>query len=114
MNDLLINQPNLYTNILIWAACYLAFFSFLRISEFMISSDNSYDNVCPLFPAYVSVDDCNNPQLLRVKSSSQKTDHFQRGLDLYFGATDTTLCSIKAILPYLALRPNIAKVHCLY
>ena len=105
-NDLLINQPHSYTNILIWAACCLAFFGFLRVSEFTIPSDNSYDDECHLSPADVSVDDHNNPQLLRVTIKQSKTDPFRRGVDIYLGATGTTLCPIKAMLPYLALRPK--------
>ena len=33
INDLLTNQPLSYTNILIWAACCLAFFGFLRVKH---------------------------------------------------------------------------------
>ena len=106
INDLLINQPHSYANILIWAACCLAFFGFLRVSEFTIPSNTSYDKECHLSPADISIDDRNNPQLLKVKIKQSKTDPFWRGVDVYLGATGTTLCPIKAILPYLALRPN--------
>ena len=106
--DLLTNQPHSYTSILIWAACSLAFFSFLRVSEFTIPSDASYDDECHLSLADVSVDNRNNLQLLRVKIKQSKTDSFRRGVDIYLGATGRTLCPIKAILPYLALRPK----HC--
>ena len=72
INNLLINQTHSYANILIWAACCLAFFGFLRVSEFMLSSNSSYDEEYHLPPADISIDDRNNPQLLKVKSSSQK------------------------------------------
>ena len=104
--DLLTNQPHSYTNILIWAACSLAFFGFLRVSEFTIPSDADYDDECHLSLADVSVDNRGNPQLLRVKIKQSKTDPFRRGVDIYLGATGRTLCPIKAILPYLALRPK--------
>ena len=104
--DLLTNQPHSYTNILIWAACSLAFFGFLRVSEFMIPGDANYDDECHLSLADVSFDNCNNPQLLRVKLKQSKIYPFRRGVDIYLGATGRTLCPIKAILPYLASRPK--------
>ena len=106
INNLLINQPQSYANTLIWAACCLAFFSFLQVSEFTIPSNTSYNEECHLSPADISIDDRNNPQLLKLKIKQSKTDPFRRGVDIYLGATGTTLCPIKAILPYLALRPN--------
>ena len=106
INDLLINQPQSYANTLIWAACCLAFFGFLWVSEFTIPSNTSYDEECHLSPADISIDDRNNPQLLKLKIKQSKTDPSRRGVDIYLGATGTTLCPIKAILPYLALRPN--------
>ena len=105
LNDLLTNQPHSYANILIWAACCLAFFGFLRISKFTIPSNTSYDKEYHLSPTDISRDDRNNPQLLKVKIKQSKTDPFQRGVDIYLSVTGTTLCPIKAILPYLALRP---------
>ena len=89
--DLLTNQPHSYTNILIWAACSLVFFGFLWVSEFAIPSDAGYNNECPLSLADVSVDNLNNPQLLRVKIKQSKIDSFQRGVDIYLGATGRTL-----------------------
>ena len=104
--DLLTNQPHSYTNILIWAACSLAFFGFLRVSELTIPSDADYDDECHLSLEIVSVENRDNPQLFRVKIKQSKTDPFRRGVDIYLGATGRTLCPIKAILPYLALRPK--------
>ena len=79
INDLLINQPHSYTNILIWAAWCLAFFDFIWFSEFTIPSNTSYDCECHLSPADISIDDCNNPQLLKIKIKQSKTDPFRWG-----------------------------------
>ena len=93
INNLFIKQPQSY--------CYLAFFSFLRVNKFTISSDTNYDKECHLSLADVSVDDCNNPQLLRVKIKQSKTDPFQRGVDLvqlvqhYAHKSHTTLSSLE-------------------
>ena len=86
----------------------LGFFGFLRVGEFTIPSDDGDDEECQLSLADVSVDNHNNPQLLRVKIKQSKIDPFRKGVDIYLGATGTTLCPIKAILSYLALRSK----HC--
>ena len=106
INDLLIQEPYSYNNILVWAACCLAFFGFLRVSEFTVPNDASYDSTCHLSAENISVDNCNDPQLLCVKIKQSKTDPFRKGVDIYLGATDATLCPIKAVLPYLAIRPD--------
>ena len=70
------------------AACCLAFFGFLRVREFTIPAQDQYDQSC-----YLS---------FTIKQS--KMDPFHKGVDIYLGATDHTLCPIRGILPYLALR----------
>ena len=99
-------QPQHYNNILTWAVCCLAFFGFLRVSEFTVPSDAQYDKDCHLSIDDISIDNRKNPQLMRVTLKQSKTDPFQRGVDLYFGATGETTCPIKGILPYLALHGN--------
>ena len=51
IKTLLAKQPDSYFNIIIWAACYLAFFGFLRVSEFTFPADDQYDESCHLFLA---------------------------------------------------------------
>lgn len=108
INDLLINQLYSYTNILIWAVYCLPFFGLLWVNEFAIPSDNSYDKECLPSPVDISVYDHTNYQLLRVKIKQWKTGSFWRGVDIYLGATGPSLCTTKAILPYLPLKPH----HC--
>ena len=42
--------------------------------------------------------------MLKISIKQSKTDPFRRGVDIYLGATDDTLCPMRGILPYLALR----------
>ena len=58
---LLSKQQQSYTSIMIWAACYLAFFCFLCISEFTIQADDLYDKPCHLSFNSISVDNRSNP-----------------------------------------------------
>ena len=50
IKHLLLHKPWSYTNTMIWAACSLAYFGFLRVSEFTIQAQDQYDQSChPLF-----------------------------------------------------------------
>ena len=101
---LLLKRPQSYDNIMIWAACCLAFFGFLRVSEFTVPAQNQYDHTTHLSILDVSIDDKDSPQLLRVRIKQSKTDPFRQGVDIYLGRTDEAICPIRGILPYLARR----------
>ena len=76
-------QPHHYNNILMWAACCLAFFEFHRMSEFTTPSDTQYNKDCHLSIDDISIDSRDNPQLLKVTLKQSKTDPFFRvGIDL--------------------------------
>ena len=105
IKHLLLHKPRCYTNTMMWAACCLAFFGFLRVSEFTIPAEDQYDQSCYLSFNDVSLDNRDNPHMLKITIKQSKTGPFCKGVDiLYLGATGHTLCPIKGILPYLALR----------
>ena len=104
IKNILSNQPHLYRNIMLWAACCLAFFGFLRVSEFTIPSHNGYDPSLHLSLQDISIDHRDNPNVLRIHVKQSKTDPFRQGVQIYLGATNTNVCPILGILPYLALR----------
>ena len=101
---LLSGKPQSYTNTMTWAACCLAFFGFLRVSEFTVPTQDQYDQSCHLSLGDISLDNRDNPRLLRVHIKQSKTDPFRRGVEIYLGATNDSICPLKGILPYLALR----------
>ena len=76
-----------YDNVLLWAACCLAFFGFLRCGEFMVPSQAEYDPDTHLSSADVALDDKVNPSVIQVTIKQSKTDPFRLGVDLYLGRT---------------------------
>ena len=91
---------------MIWAACCLAFFGFLRVSEFTVPADNQYDDSCHLSLSSISIDSRVNPQQLKITIKQSKTDPFRKGVSVFLGATGKNLCPVRGILPYLAIRGN--------
>jgi len=53
-------------NTTFWAMCCLAFFGFLRVSEFTIPGDSPYDPACLLSLNDIAVDSRANPHLLQL------------------------------------------------
>ena len=89
---------------MIWAACCLCFFGFLRAGEMTVPGDNDYDPNTHLSLADIAVDDNKRPSLLRVNIKQSKTDPFRKGVGIFVGRTGTDLCPVGAILDYLRVR----------
>jgi len=102
---LLKGAPN-YTNTTLWARCCLAFFRFLRVSEFTIPTEGSYDSSHHLSLEDIAVDSKRKPRVLQLLLKQSKTDPFKQGAKVYLGATGSTICPIMAVLSYLAKRSS--------
>ena len=89
---------------MIWAACCLCFFAFLRIGEATTPSDSGYDPSVHLAVEDVAIDNASNPTSLEIHIKQSKTDPFRRGVQLYVGRTGTDLCPVAAVLSYLVVR----------
>ena len=87
---------------MLWAACCLGFFGFLRAGEFTINS--TIDPSIHLTVQDLQVDAEVNPSGLRVCIKSSKTHPFRQGCFIYLGRGQAPLCPISAILAYLHLR----------
>ena len=96
--------PILYDNVMLWAACCLGFFGFLRAGEFTCTGSPPRDP--PLSPSDVVVDSRSNPQLITIHLRHSKTDPFGAGCHIYLGRTNTIPCPVAALLNYLSLRPS--------
>jgi len=92
---------------MLWAACCLGFFGFLRAGEFTIQKAQDFDPSLSLCPHDVSVDSHANPSMVRIHLKRSKTDPFRHGVDIFVGRTDSDLCPVAAVLAYIAVRPPL-------
>ena len=84
-----------YEATMLWAACTLGFFAFLRSGEFTVSPPSSEP---VLTPSDICVDSRTDPSFLTITLRSCKTDPFGAG------CTHSTICPVAAVLFYLAAR----------
>ena len=93
---------------MVWAAFTLAFFAFLRCSEF------TYLGVRKFRPHFDLSTDCITfqpnlacPQYMTVQLKSSKTDVFRHGQSLTVARSSSTICAVMAIRAYFLLaRPQ--------
>ena len=93
-----------WDNIMLWAACLLCFFGFLRSGEITVPSDTAFDEGAHLAFSDVAVDSTRSPKILRVHIKASKTDPFRVGVDVFVGRTDNDLCPVSAVLAYMSIR----------
>ena len=90
-----------FDNIMMWAACCLCYFGFLRSGEVTIPSEAAYDRGVHLNVNDVVVDDIANPSFVKVTIKASKTDQFRKGVDIFVGRTRNALCPVEALLAYI-------------
>jgi len=95
-------DPVDHDKVMLWAACCLAFFGFLRCGEFTCPCLGAYSPTM-LSPTDIRVDSHVNPQCLAVHLRQSKTDPFGAGVTLYLGRTGEVLCPVTSVLAYLAI-----------
>ena len=79
----------------------MAFFGFLRAGELTVPGDNAYDPAVHLNHMDITVDNPDNPRVVRITIKQSKTDPFRKGIDLYLGRTFTDLCPVTSLMNYL-------------
>jgi len=97
-------SPNEYQSIMLWAACCTAFFGFLRVGEMTVPNQESFDDSAHLSLRDISVDSRSNPTTIWLTIKQSKTDPFRAGVKLCLTRTESIVCPVKALLPYLAVR----------
>ena len=90
-------------DIMLWAACCVAFFGFLRASEFTVPSSGFQPGV-HLSVADISVDAFPLPSTAFVHLSHSKTDQFGKGYSIVLARSDGHICPVAALMSYLHCR----------
>lgn len=89
-------------NKMIWSAICIAFFGFLRISEF------TCDNVQRFHSGTLTRDDvqfypnASDPTSVSLNIKASKTDPFRKGINLTIGATGSEICPVRSLNNYLS------------
>ena len=89
---------------MLWAACCMCFFGFLRSVEVTVPSAKEYDPGGHLSEGDMTLDIVSAPTLVQVRIKVSKTDPFRKGVVVYLGRTDNDLCPVGAVAAYLAVR----------
>ena len=90
-----------HDEIMLWAACCLAFLGTLRAGELMVPSEAAFDDSVHLMR------DDHNPKdsaVLRVCLKASEADPFRRGIFLFIGGTGSDVCPVAALSSYLLMR----------
>ena len=93
-----------YEQLLVWAACCLGFFAFMRSGELTVPTGSIFDCTIHLTPRDITVDDLQRPTMLKIHVKSSKTDPTRKGVDLFVDRTGNSLCPVVAMLRYLSMR----------
>ena len=99
-----LNHSDNPDKVLFWAITCLAFFGFFRLGELLPNTAKQYHPSTHLSWGDVAVNDRAAPSILRVHLKRSKCDQFGRGLDIYVGKTNSSLCPVTAVVDYIRLR----------
>ena len=94
--------------VMLWAACCLGFFGFMRAGEFSVTQAGDFDPANSLCLGDLAVDNHQTPSIVKVQLKQSKTDPFRKGVAIFLGRTQADLCPVSAILAYVAVRPAVA------
>lgn len=104
----LATQARSYGNILLWAACCVGFFGFLRCGEFLVPDSATFDPHSHLSLHDISLDTSASCWVIMLYIKTSKTDQFHQGCSVALGSTGSDLCPVAALLDYLAVRGKAA------
>ena len=103
MYGILNRNPSECESKLLWAACCLGFFGFLRSGEFTAPS-RGYDPPWHLSVQDIAVDSTTNPTWLQITINGSKTDQLRQGVNIVVGRTSSHICPVNSVLAYVACR----------
>ena len=106
----LLSQPRCFSNIMTWAACCLAFFGFLRSSEFTVPSQYEYDGSVHLSVQDIAIDSRSAPRMIRVRIKQSKTDPLSPGSRYLPGQNRHRHLSSKGYTPLLGNKGKPSRI----
>lgn len=77
-----------------------------RAGELMVPSASAFDPAVHLAWGDVAADENQPPSMVQVFLKRSKCDQFGRGVTVYVGKTDNSLCPLSTILAYVARHGN--------
>ena len=69
-------DPSKFDHVMLWAACCLCYFAFLRSGKITVPLESAYDSSTHLNMSDVSVNSVVNPSVVKVQIKASKTDLF--------------------------------------
>ena len=100
----LATQPTKYANRLLWAACCVGFFGFLRCSEFLVPDSTPFDPETHLTFEDIFLDRSTPEWSFYLHIKISKTDQLRQGSTIALGSTGSDLCPVAALLDFLSAR----------
>ena len=89
--------------IMLWAACSISFFGFLRAGEITVPTRSAFQPHTHLASENVSVDSVKKPKILKLHLKVTKCDQFGNGIDIFLGCIESPMCPVSAALSYMAI-----------
>ena len=97
-------DPSNPDHVMLWAACCLGFFGFLRSGEMTAPEVGEFDPGQHLTVKDISLDSVENPAAMSVKIKQSKSDPFRQGVSMFLNRTYLPLCPVTALMAYLVVR----------
>ena len=88
---------------MLWAAMTLAFYGFLRVSEYTSPLIHSYDPTTTLCFSDIHIV---SPTHMKIHIKASKTDPFRAGVSISIYANSTTICPLRAMLKFINDHPH--------
>ena len=95
---------NTLDRVMLRAAMRLAYYGFLRVSEFCSPSSRHFDPECHLGATDISFYSAfGAPSYMSVTIKQSKTDPFRLGQTIHIGATNDSRCPVQALTAYMSM-----------
>ena len=88
----------------LWAVCCTAFFGFFQLGELLLATAVTFKPGQHLAWGDVAVDNPQDPGMIRIYLKQSKTDQTGQEVHIILGRTGADLCSVAAVLGYIAIR----------